>query len=183
MGWRHYEARQSGDCGVRGTEGASLVRFSMGIIETGRARVFAGHFIRLIIPDRDPITGEDERSLRAALWRLARNIGPLGLTLNCVGLSADFSESGLSMDTGWGYWGRHSEPMHMMDPLPSEEDLADRLDEVIREAVDGIQIDPSFTLQLAPDRLARGASHKAARGRAKPPSSRSEPSMSREPAY
>ncbi len=140
MAWRHYEVRQSDDCEVRDEDGISLLRFTMGIVETGKQRVFAGHFVRLIFANREPITGEDEHSLRAALWKLARNIEPLGLTLNCVGLSAKFNESGLSMDTGWGYWGPHTEPMHMMDPLPAEKGQDGDLDEMIREGVDGMRI-------------------------------------------
>ncbi len=151
MDWRHYEARQSSDCEATDDQGTSLLRYNMGIVETGRSRVFAGHFIRLMLADREPITGEDQHSLRAALWRLARNIEPLGLTLNCVGLHAEFNESGLSMDTGWGYWGPHSEPMHMMDPPPAERESPDKLDQTIREAVDGMRIGHNLTLARAAD--------------------------------
>ena len=139
MGWRHYEVRQSGDCEVLKDGEPSLVRFDIGIVETGRTRVFTGHFVRLSLADGRQITGEDERSLRAALWRLARNVTPLWLTINCVGLNAEFTESGLSVDTGWGYWGPHSEPMHMMDLLPEREEGHD-LDRLIKEAVDGMEI-------------------------------------------
>lgn len=140
MGWRHYEARQSGDCEAKDEQGASLLRYDMGIVETGRSRVFTGHFVRLTLSGDRQITGEDEHSLRAALWRLARNLTPFGVTLNCVGLNAAFDESGLSMDTGWGYWGAHSEPMHMMDPPPAEHESLDDLDQMIREAVDDMGI-------------------------------------------
>lgn len=181
MKWRHYEVRQSDDCEVCSRDGTSLIQFTMGIVETGKQRVFAGHFVRLLLTDRDPITGEDEHSLRAALWRLVRNIEPLGLTLNCVGLRAEFSESGLSVDTGWGYWGPHSEPMHMMDPVPADEGRD--LDDSIREAVDGMRIGVNVTLEPAPRQPARGAPRKAGRGRAAPPSSHRAPSASRGPAY
>ena len=181
MEWRHYEARQSDDCEVQAQDGTSSVRFTMGIVETGKQRVFAGHFIRLLLADHDPIIGEDEHSLRAALWRLARNIEPLGLTLNCVGLRAEFSESGLSLDTGWGYWGPHSEPMHMMDPVPADEGRD--LDDSIREAVDGMRIGISVTLEPARRQPVRGAPRKAGRGRAAPPSGHRAPSANRAPAY
>jgi hypothetical protein len=140
MGWRHYEVRQSGDCEVARGDETFLARFDLGIVETGRTRVFAGHFVRFAFSDGKQITGEDEHSLRAALWRLARNLTPLGLTINCVGLDAEFTESGLSVDTGWGYWGPHSEPMHMMDPLPAQREQVNDLDGLIREAVDGMEI-------------------------------------------
>ncbi len=141
MVWRHYEARKSGDCELLRGQDTSPASYAIGIVETGRARVFAGHFVRLTLSDDRQITGEEGHSLRAALWRLARNLTPLGLALNCVGINAEFSESGLSMDTGWGYWGRHSVPMHMMDPPPPEHAASpDGLDHMIREAVDGMRI-------------------------------------------
>ncbi len=140
MDWRHYEARQSGDCEVARDNEAFFVRFDLGIVETGRTRVFAGHFVRLVFSDGKQITGEDERSLRAALWRLARNLSPLELVINCVGLDAEFSESGLSVDTGWGYWGPYSEPMHMMAPLPAQREHLHDLDRLISEAVSDMEI-------------------------------------------
>lgn len=181
MDWRHYEVRQSDDCEIQAQDGTSMGRFTMGIVETGKQRVFAGHFVRLLLADRDPIIGEDEHSLRAALWRLARNIEPLGLTLNCVGLRAEFSESGLSVDTGWGYWGPHSEPMHMMDPVPTDEGRD--LDDLIREAVDGMRIGANITLESALCQTAREAHRKAGRGRAAPPSAHRAPSANQAPAY
>lgn len=69
MAWRHYEVRQSGDCQMQDENGISSLRFTMGIVETGKQHVFSGHFVCLILTDHDPITGEDEHSLRAALWK------------------------------------------------------------------------------------------------------------------
>jgi hypothetical protein len=46
MEWRHYEVRQSDDCEVQGHDGTSMARFTIGIVETGKQRVFAGHFVR-----------------------------------------------------------------------------------------------------------------------------------------
>lgn len=183
MAWRHYEVRQSDDCQVEDEDGISSLRFTMGIVETGKQRVFSGHFVCLILTDHDPITGEDEHSLRAALWKLARNIEPLGIRLNCVGLSAAFSESGLSMNTGWGYWGQHSKPMHMMDPIPSADGRDDPIDDMIREAVDGMRIGLSIKLEVDPPQPVRGVPRKAAQGRAARPSGHRAPSVSRGPAY
>lgn len=182
MVWRHYETRQSGTCEVQATEGNELTRFNIGLVETGTTRVFAGHFVRLLFADHDPITGEDAHSLRAALRRLAHNIEPLGLTLNCAGLSPKFSESGLSVDTGWGYWGPRSEPIHMMDPMPPTEQTDD-LDDMIREAVDGLRIGIGVTVEPVPQQPVRGAPRKAARGRATHLSGHRAPFGNRGPAY
>ncbi len=140
MGWRDYEVRQSGDCQVQHDEQTSLAGYEIGVVATGRSKVFAGHFVRLTLSNGEQITGEDDRSLRGALWRLAREVGAVGLTMSCVGLSAKFSESGLSVDSGRGYWGRHQQPIHMMNAPPVEHVPEDVLDAMISEAVWGIQI-------------------------------------------
>lgn len=135
INWRHYQVRQSGECTVLGDDGEKLVRYDTGIAETGRSRVFAGYFIRITLADDEQITGEDESSMVRTLWRLARNISARGLRLRCAGLSGQWRESGLSENTGYGYYGRHQQPMHMMDELPDDAD-GEELDIMIREAVD-----------------------------------------------
>lgn len=140
MVWRNYEARQSGECQVEQGGGVSVNRYDIGIVETGRSRVFASHFVQLTLGNGEQITGEDDRSMRGALWGLACKTEALGFRMNCVGLSAEFSESGLSVDSGRGYWGRHQQPIHMMDATPVERVPDDDLDGMISEAVGGIQI-------------------------------------------
>jgi hypothetical protein len=113
--------------------------YKMGIVETGRSRLFAGYFFTVALGNEQSTTGEDERSMIAALWRLARNLAARGLQLRCVGMSGEFRESGLSENTGWGYFGRYQQPVHMMDEMPSGADEA-ALDCLIREAVGGMRI-------------------------------------------
>ena len=119
--------------------GEKLVRFDMGIVETGRSRVFAGYFIQIRLSPDEQIAAEDAGSLVAALWRLARNLSAGGLRLRCAGLSGQWRESGLSENTGWGYFGSQQQPMHMMDEMPPEGEN-EALDRAIREAVDGMRI-------------------------------------------
>lgn len=133
--WRHYQTRQSGDCAVFDQGRERLVAVDMGIVETGRSRVFAGYFFRVRLADNEQITAEDGGSMIAALWRLARNLSARGLHLQCAGMSGKWRESGLSQNTGWGYYGPQQQPMHMLDDMPP--DGADEaLDRAIREAVD-----------------------------------------------
>ncbi len=139
MEWRHYEVRQSGDCQVSDGDVNRLVCYELGIVETGRTRVFAGYFFRVGLAGDEQITAEDDGSMIAALWRLVRNLTARGLRLQCAGMSAQWRESGLSQNTGWGYYGSHQQPMHMLDDMPEDgSDVA--LDRAIREAVDGIRI-------------------------------------------
>lgn len=139
MEWRHYEVRQSGDCQVSDGGVKKLICYDSGIVETGRTRVFAGFFFRVRLAGDEQITAEDGGSMIAALWRLARNLSARGLCLQCAGMSARWRESGLSQNTGWGYYGPHQQPMHMLDDMP--EDRGDKtLDRAIREALDGMRI-------------------------------------------
>lgn len=133
--WRHYQTRHSGDCAVLDQGSERLVAVDMGIVETGRSRVFAGYFFRVWLADNEQITGEDGGLMIAALWRLARNLTALGLRLRCAGMSGQWRESGLSENTGWGYYGPQKQPMHMLDEMP-DDGGDEALDRVIREAVD-----------------------------------------------
>lgn len=137
--WRHYQTQQSGDCSVFDQGRERLVAVDMGIVETGRSRVFAGYFFRVRLADDEQITAEDGGSMIAALWRLARNLSARGLHLQCAGMSGKWRESGLSQNTGWGYYGPQQQPMHMLDDMP-EDGGDETLDRAIREAVDGMKI-------------------------------------------
>jgi hypothetical protein len=139
MEWRHYEVRQFGDCQVSDEDVKKLVCCDSGIVETGRTRVFAGYFFRVRLAGDEQITAEDDGSMIAALWRLARNLSARGLRLQCAGMSAQWRESGLSQNTGWGYYGQHQQPMHMLDDMPEDGDDK-TLDRSIREAIDGMRI-------------------------------------------
>lgn len=137
--WRHYEVRRSGECIVLDRHDEKLVSYEMGTVETGRSRVFAGYFVHITLGDDKQITAEDAGSLVHALRRLASNISASGPRLNCVGLSTQWRESGLSENTGFGYFGPHQQPMHMMDEMP--DDGGDgSLDRIVHEAVEGMRI-------------------------------------------
>jgi hypothetical protein len=138
MSWRHYEARQRGSCIIRDM-GLWEAAYELGSLETGRSRVWAGHYIRVTTPNGDQITGEDGGDLRAALKKVAGDIAAQGLRLDCVGLSKLWRESGLSYNSGFGYYGPEQKPMHMMDAIPGDEE-SESLDRMIREAVDGMRI-------------------------------------------
>jgi len=139
MTWRHYDVRQSGECTVLDKRGEKRVRYDMGIVETGRSRVFAGYFVHITLGDDEQITAEDSGSLGRALRRLASNISASGPRLNCVGLSGQWRESGLSENTGFGYFGPDQQPMHMMDEMPDDGEDGS-LDRMVHEAVEGMRI-------------------------------------------
>ena len=129
--------------------GEKLVRYDTGIVETGRSRVFAGYFIQITLGDEERITAEDGGSMVRALWGLARNISASGLRLRCAGLSGQWRESGLSENGGFGYFGPHQQPMHMMDELPDDADDGS-LDRLVRDAVEGMRLGSSDLLSRRP---------------------------------
>lgn len=141
MGWRHYEVRSSGKALIVKDRAPIAAAYQMGIISTGRSRVFAGHFFRATLPSGTEFSGEDEHSLRSALQKLARSLAAVDLELRCVGLDLDFSESGLSVDTGFGYSPRSNEPVHMMDVMPEWcDNQALSIDGLIRDSVEKMRI-------------------------------------------
>lgn len=142
MAWRHYETRHEGAISLCSGKGATVVvTYRYGIVSTGRSRVFAGHFIQAVLPSGTEFMGENEHSLRSALLRLASNLSVVNLTTNCSGLDPRWRESGLSENTGWGYFVFWPEAVHIMSPVPPSVDKKDSdLDCEIHEAVSNMQI-------------------------------------------
>jgi hypothetical protein len=137
--WRHYTVRETGECAVLDDNGREkLVSYDMGIVETGRSHVFAGYFFKVTLADGEEIIGEDGGSMVRALRRLAYDIRARSLRLHSVGLSGQWQETGLSQNTGWGYFGPSQKLMHLMDKIP--DDAVEALDRTISEAVRGISI-------------------------------------------
>ncbi len=141
MEWRHYEVRASGATLIEDGGRPIAATYEMGIVSTGRSRVFAGHFVRIILPSGTGLSGEDEHSLRAALRKLAFHLSIVNLQLRCAGLDTRFEESGLSIDTGYGYASFDDGAIHMMDPPPVFKSTEEQdIDGIIREAIDGMRI-------------------------------------------
>lgn len=115
MDWKNYQQRRTGECHIDLDGEGILAEFEMGIIETGRQRVFAGHYIKVIGPDGEEWLGEDTSSMRAALRALDKEIESNGGRLLCAGLLDGFHESGLSADTGYGYIRGYPRAVHMME--------------------------------------------------------------------
>lgn len=115
MDWKNYRPRRTGECHMDLNGNGILAEFEMGITETGRQRVFSGHYIKVLGPEGEEWLGEDASSMRAALWALDEDIGHDGGRLLCAGLLGGFRESGLSVDTGYGYIDGYPRAVHMME--------------------------------------------------------------------
>jgi hypothetical protein len=115
MDWKHYEARQSGRCHIDIAGNGEVADFELGLVETGRSRVFWGHYIKIVDLDGETWIGESPVSLRKALRALDDEVASAGGRLLCAGLHHRFSESGLSVDTGYGYLEGRDGPVHLME--------------------------------------------------------------------
>jgi hypothetical protein len=141
MAWRHYETRNEGTVSLcDGKDATVLATYRHGIVSTGRSRVFAGHFVQVILPSGTEFTGEDEHSLRSALLRLASSLSSVDLITTCSGLDPRWRESGLSENTGWGYFVFYPEAVHMMTPIPPSVEKRDALDREKSGTVSGMRI-------------------------------------------
>lgn len=59
MAWRHYEVRGTGQVMVLDHEGSAIdATYSSGLVSTGKTRVFAGYFVRLVLAAGTEFTGE-----------------------------------------------------------------------------------------------------------------------------
>ncbi len=115
MIWKHYQPRREGECHIDLDGEDAIAEFEMGIVETGRQRVFSGHYIKVLGPEGEEWLGEDASSMRAALRALDEDIGRDEGRLLCAGLLDGFHESGLSADTGYGYIDGYPRAVHMME--------------------------------------------------------------------
>ena len=139
MTWQHHEVRSAGAITLMRGGIPLQATYEIGIISTGKTWVFDRHFVRVVFSDGQ-ISGAHKHSLRAALRDLRDALFALKIELFCVGLDLRWVESGLSVDTGWGYWEQQPKPVHIMNPIPCALSPDAALDAEIREAVAGMRI-------------------------------------------
>lgn len=141
MTWLNYEPSCTGKtCIIDGDE-ARDVAFEMGAICTGRQRVFHRYYIKLDLGEDSTVIGEDPYNLRAAALDLDSALKRNNMFLLAAGTDSDWCETGLSQNTGWGYFSNATEASHMMSlpPLRHRDSENDEfVDRIIREAVDGM---------------------------------------------
>lgn len=142
MKWRHYEAFEWGVAQVRDEAGDPMAApYSLGCVRTGNSRVFVGYFVQMTLTNGMIFTGEDRRSLRSALRRLASSLADAKLGVRWSGLDQRWQESGLSADTGWGYFELYPEAVHMLAAVPQSLQTKDgQLEQMIAEAISTMKI-------------------------------------------
>lgn len=115
--WRRYSGRDR-RCPTDG--GNVLVQY--GRVTTGRQRVHAGFFVQVVGPDEQERLFEDPHSLSRALRAAGSALERLGVTLEVIGLSAEWRESPMSWNSGYGYHPRARGPVHMLDSFDDMRD-------------------------------------------------------------
>jgi len=139
--WKHYEPHQTGTTCVIDHERAQDCKFQIGHLTTGRQRVFKSFFVRIWLPDGKELTGEDPHNIRAALYDLDRQLAARNYILVAAGIEPEFSESGLSQNSGYGYLPTVNRAVHMMDlprPRLRDWDNDEFVSKLIGEAVSGM---------------------------------------------
>lgn len=116
MSWKKYQPIKSGDCDLAFDGEVAAAHYEVGLIETGRSRVFAGYYVRVTSSEGGEWLGEDARSMLGALHAAHEVAAHDRGALMCAGLDDGFYETGLSGNTGYGYIGR-SDAIYMMDRL------------------------------------------------------------------
>ena len=120
--WRHYTG-QDRVCLIRRLDSdGSLARSNpatvqFGSVTTGRQRVWVGYFVQVIEHDGNEWIAEDPHSVRRALRDVETKLNRVGRSLDVIGLDADWRESGLSANTGWGYHPDIDGAVHMLEPM------------------------------------------------------------------
>lgn len=131
---RYYQIRESGSFTLIGKHDEQPAKYDIGIVERGPRRVFAGYFVEIEILGGERLIGVDDHSMVLALCRLQRSIFSRGLRMDCVALSGEWTESGLSENSGWGYYGPSQRLLHMMAAMP-EGTTGPALDNMIKRVV------------------------------------------------
>lgn len=121
--WRRYTGEER-QCAIRHigadeVSGETLARVEFGTVTTGRQAVWAGFYVRVEVGDREWLA-EDPHSLRRALRGVEAELNKDDLWLQAFGLDPEWRESGLSANSGWGYYPDCDGAVHMLERQPSE---------------------------------------------------------------
>ena len=140
-GWKHYEPEQRGTTCVIDREQVRDLPYEIGHVSTGKQKVFHRYYVKITLADGSEIIGEDPHNIRTALFHVDQELGKRHCILIAAGVEKDFSESGLSHNSGYGYLPNIDRAIHMMDLPPPRQrgyDGDEFVSNLIREAVAGM---------------------------------------------
>ena len=114
--WRQFEVRHAGKCEIEIGSRTLATSYEVGLVETGKQKVFAGIDVRIVYPSGGTWIGHDDWSPVEALRSASALAAADGARIICAGLSMFFTQSGLSWATPYGFYPWSSGPVHMMSP-------------------------------------------------------------------
>ncbi len=85
---------------------------------SSRTHTFLGYYVAVIGPEDNDWYTEDNDSMRNALRKIDADIRKSGWILSAIGLSDQWVETGLSLNTGYGYHPAFDRAVHMLEPDP-----------------------------------------------------------------
>ena len=141
MAWLNYEPSCTGKTCIIDGDNARDVEYQLGTICTGRSRVFHRYYAKVDLDDGSTVIGENQFNLRAAVLDLDKKLKRRDMILLAAGTEPDWLESGLSENTGYGYFSGAKKASHIMSlPPPRHRDAQNDefVDRLIKEAVDGM---------------------------------------------
>ncbi len=106
MAWEHFEryGAEQPLTVARLSDGARLEGAILsGVVATGKQRVFMGYRTALRVDFRE-IASPASPTMHASLVALDELSRAQGYAFDVVGLRPEFAESGLSFNSGWGYY-------------------------------------------------------------------------------
>jgi hypothetical protein len=89
-----------------------------GTMFSSRTHTFLGYYVAVIGPEDNDWYTEDNDSMRNALRKIDADIRKSGWILSAIGLSDQWVETGLSLNTGYGYHPAFDRAVHMLEPDP-----------------------------------------------------------------
>jgi len=116
--WRHFEAFDKGRACILHHHRSLKCPYRLGVVTTGRQRVFQGWFVEIELPDGKREIAEDAQSLLFAAKALGRRVSLKGYRLFAAALDRRFYQTGLSCQTPVGYLDGCDGSIHMMDGPP-----------------------------------------------------------------
>ena len=124
--WKRFKGQQH-ECVLSSKVQTAIGNAEYGVVYTGKTETFYGYFCHLTEPSGGEWLGEDRYSLREAIRAAGSSCADDGWTLHASGLSDDFSETGLSLNTGWGYYLDVPDAIHMLAPPTTNHETAKQI--------------------------------------------------------
>ncbi len=122
MTWEHFDIRDTGECRVQqiGESGTIFARYAIGLLSTGKQRVFWGYQLVISLADREFVAKSKgySESYLPVLTVANELLSVENLILLVVGNAPSYSESAMSGGGGYGYVDGSKSALKIMSEYP-----------------------------------------------------------------